>query len=150
MANSRGIKAYYWALLARRALCCSSQSTLSFLGSSLTHGAESCEALNQTSETQIPFFLHNLFLMRLQKMSQEKESESEVTQPCPTLCNPMDCSLPGSLVHGTFQARIPEWAAISFSRGSSQPRDWTRVSCIAGRRFTVWATREVCLKRGGL
>ena len=47
------------------------------------------------------------------------ESESEVTQPCPTLCDPMDGSLPGSSVHGIFQARILEWAAISFSRDQS-------------------------------
>ena len=58
------------------------------------------------------------------------------------LCDPMDCSLPGSSVHGILQARILEWVAISFSRGSSQPRDQTRISCIAGRFFTVWATRE--------
>ena len=54
----------------------------------------------------------------------------------------MDSSLPGSAFHGIFQARILEWAAISFSRGSSQPRDQTQVSCIADRRFTVWATKE--------
>ena len=47
--------------------------------------------------------------------------ESEVTQLCPTLCDPMDCSLPGSSVHGIFQARILEWVATSFSRGSSRP-----------------------------
>ena len=46
------------------------------------------------------------------------------------------------LAHGLFQARILEWVAIPFSRGSSQPRDWTQVSCIAGRFFTCWATRE--------
>ena len=68
--------------------------------------------------------------------------ESEVAQSCPTLCDPMDCSLPGSSVHGTFQARILEWAAISFSKESSQPRDRTQASCIVGRRFTVWAIRE--------
>ena len=61
---------------------------------------------------------------------------------CPTLCDPMDCSLPGSSVHGIFQARILEWVAISFSRGSSQPRDQTQVSHNAGRLFTIWATRE--------
>ena len=70
------------------------------------------------------------------------EIESEVAQSCLTLCDPMDCSPPGSSVHGILQARVPEWVAISFSRGSSQPRDWTQVSCTAGRRFTVWATRE--------
>ena len=68
---------------------------------------------------------------------------SEVTQLCPILCNPMDCSLTGSSVHGIFQARILEWGAISFSRGSSRPRDQTWVSCIVGSRFTIWATREV-------
>ena len=70
------------------------------------------------------------------------KSEGEVAQSCPTLCNPMDCSLPGSSVHGIFQARILEWIAISFSR-SSRPRDWTQVSSFVGRCFTVWATREV-------
>ena len=53
------------------------------------------------------------------------ESESEVTQSYLTLCSPMDCSLPGSSIHGIFQARILEWVAISFSRGSSPLRDWT-------------------------
>ena len=61
---------------------------------------------------------------------------------CLTLCNPMDCSPPGSSVNGIFQAKILEWVAISFSRGSSRPRNQTQVSCIAGRRFTIWATRE--------
>ena len=65
------------------------------------------------------------------------ESESEVAQSCPTLCDPMDCSLPGSSVHGIFQARVLEWIAISFSRGSSQPKDRTQVSRIVDRRFTV-------------
>ena len=54
-----------------------------------------------------------------------------------TLCNPMDCSPPGSSVHGIFQTRVLEWVAISFSRGSSQPRDRTQVSHTAGRCFTV-------------
>ena len=67
---------------------------------------------------------------------------SSVAQSCPTLCDPMDCSLPGSSVHGIFQARGLEWVAISFSRGSSLPRDRIQVFSIADRRFTVWATRE--------
>ena len=70
------------------------------------------------------------------------KSESEVTQSCLTLYDPVDCSPPSSSVHGLFQAGILEWVAISFSRGSSQPRDWTQVSRIAGRRFNLWATRE--------
>ena len=69
-------------------------------------------------------------------------SESEVAQLCPTLCDSVDCSPPGSSVHGILQARILEWVAISFARGSSQPRDQTQVSCIAGRRFILWATKE--------
>ena len=71
----------------------------------------------------------------------ERKKESEVAQSCPTLCDPMDYSLPGSSFHGIFQARILDWVAISFSR-SSRPRDWIRVSRIVGRRFTVGATRE--------
>ena len=67
---------------------------------------------------------------------------SEVAQSCPTLCNPMNCSLPGFSIYGIFQARVLEWVAISFSRGSSQPREQTWASCIAGRLFTNWATRE--------
>ena len=105
-----------------------------------------------------------------------------ITQSCPTLCDPMDCNLPGCSVHwdppgkntlvgyhpllqGTFQTqglnlgllhcswilyhlshqgspRILEWVAYAFSRGTSQPRNWTAVACIAGRFFTSWATRE--------
>ena len=65
-----------------------------------------------------------------------------VAQACLTLCDPTDCSPPSSSVHGILQARTPEWVAIPFSRGSSWPRDWSQVSCTAGRFFTVWATRE--------
>ena len=74
--------------------------------------------------------------------------ESEVVQSCPTLCYSMDCTLPGSSVHGIFQARVLEWVAISFSRGSSRPRDQSQVSHIVGRHFTVWATREAKKKAG--
>ena len=59
-----------------------------------------------------------------------------ITQLYPSLCDSMDCSLPGSSVHGILQPRILEWATISFSRGSSQPRDWAQVSCISGKCFT--------------
>ena len=67
-----------------------------------------------------------------------------VPQLCPTLCNPRDDSLPGSSVHGILQARILEWVAIPFSRGSSQIRDGTWVSCTAGRFLTIWATIQGC------
>ena len=61
----------------------------------------------------------------------------KVAQLCPTFCDPMDCRVPGIL-----QARILKWVAFPFSRGASQPRDWTQVSCIAGGFFTSWATGE--------
>ena len=80
---------------------------------------------------------------RKKRKGRKKGKEKEVAWSCLTLCDPTDCSLPGSSVHGIFQARVLEWVAISFSRGSSRPRDWTCVSCIVGRHFTVWA-KLVC------
>ena len=71
------------------------------------------------------------------------ESESEVAQSCPTFIDPKDCSLPGFSLHGILQARVLEWVAISSSRGSSWPRNRTWVSCIPGKHFNLWATREV-------
>ena len=65
-----------------------------------------------------------------------------VAQLCPTLCHPMDCSPPGFSVHGILQARILEWVAIPFSRGSSWSKDWTLVSSIAGEFFIVWVSRK--------
>ena len=65
-----------------------------------------------------------------------------VTKLCPTLCDPMNCSPPGSSVHGISQARILDWIAIHFPRRSFWPRDQTQVSCTAGRFFTIWATGE--------
>ena len=70
-----------------------------------------------------------------------------VAHSCPTLCHLMDYSPPGSSIHGILQATILEWLAIPFSRGSSQLRDQTQVSCIAGRFFTVWATREALIRK---
>ena len=58
----------------------------------------------------------------------------------------LNCSLRGSSVHGILQARILKWAAMPSSRGSSWPRDWTRVSCMAGSFFTVWATRKLYIR----
>ena len=72
-----------------------------------------------------------------------------VTQSYPTLCDPMDCSPAGSSVHGIFQARVLEWVAIAFTRGSSPPRDWTRISSvsrIAGRFFSHWAVLQRKIK----
>ena len=63
-------------------------------------------------------------------------------QLCPTLCDPVNCSLPGSSALGIFQARKLEWVAISFFRGSSQPKDWTHAFCISRQILYHWATRE--------
>ena len=64
-------------------------------------------------------------------------SEVKVAKSCPTLCDPIDYT-----VHGILQTRILEWVAFCFSRGSSQPRNWTQASCIADRFFPSWAVRE--------
>ena len=68
----------------------------------------------------------------------QTQERKKVALSCLTLCHPMNCTPPGSSVHGILQARILEWVAIPFSRGSSWPRDWTLVSSITGRFFTVW------------
>ena len=73
-----------------------------------------------------------------------------VSQLCLTLCDPMDCSPPGCSDHGILQEKILEWVDIPFSRGSSRPRDWSYVSCIAGGVFTVWSTTESLLERHAL
>ena len=73
----------------------------------------------------------------------------QVAQLCPTLCNSMDCGLPGSSVHGILQATILVWVAIPFSRGSSQPSDQTQVSLIEGGFSTIWATRGAQEYRSG-
>ena len=85
------------------------------------------------------------------RFMKKKKSENEVAQLCPTLCNHMDCSLPGFSIHGIFQARVLEWVAISFSKGSSRPRDRAQVSHIAGRCFAIWAASwkgRLCGQRG--
>ena len=78
----------------------------------------------------------NTVLYRLKEKKEKSLSHFRL------FCDPMDCSLPGSSIHGIFQAGVLEWVAISFSRGSSQPRAGTWVSCIEGRCFTIWATRD--------
>ena len=78
----------------------------------------------------------------------QRKVEVLVPQSYPTLCDPLDCSPPGSSVHGFLKARILEWIAIPFSRESSRLRDGTQVSCIAARFFTVWATSETIFFKG--
>ena len=79
------------------------------------------------------------FLLQCMKV----KSEREVTQSCRTLCDPMDCSSPGSSVHGILQGRILEWVATSFSRGSSQPRDQTQVSRVADGFFYRLSPKDI-------
>ena len=91
-------------------------------------------------------FLTSDYTTKLQSSRQykkERKKESEVAQSCPTLCDHVDCSLPGSSVHGVLQPKIVEWVAISFFRGSSRSKGRTWVTCIAGRRFTLLATKTV-------
>ena len=73
-----------------------------------------------------------------------------VTQSCPALCDPMDYSPPGSSDHGILQARLLEWVVLPFSRGSSPPRDTTRVSPVVGGFFTIWATGEATREQANL
>ena len=83
--------------------------------------------------------IHFITLSKLLSIFSEVKSVSHSDM---TLCNPMDCSLPSSLAYGNLQARILEWVSIPFFRGSSWPRDQTRVSHIAGTHFTIWVTSE--------
>ena len=87
------------------------------------------------------YCLYNRFLMMTILIS----VKVKVFQSFLTLCNPMDCNPPDSSVHGILQARLLEWVAMPSSRGSSEPRNQTQVSLIAGGFFTVWATREALL-----
>ena len=107
------------------------------------------------------------FIQRVSFSTKFNYQEAEFWNPCPTrqicitivlerkerkflkekslsrvqLWDPMNCSPPGSSILGILQARILKWVVISFSKGTSWPRDRTQVSCIAGRRFNLWATR---------
>ena len=82
---------------------------------------------------------YTLIVFAAQRSLKEVVKWVKVTQSCPTLCNPMDCSLPISSLHGILQARTREWVAIPFSRGSSQPRDWTRSPALQG----LWHYRQI-------
>ena len=93
------------------------------------HGSVPCWSKISLVLTSTIFTIYSIHFTRTYKV--------KVAQSCPTLCNPMDYT-----VHGILQARILEWVAILFSRGSSQPKDWTQVSHTAGGFLTSWATRE--------
>ena len=99
-------------------------------------------ALTQLFELAVYLFLEFLLMNRLPIGIYFCPVRVLVAQSCPILSNPMDCSPPGSSDHGISPTRILGWVAISSSRGSSQPRDQTWISCIAGRFFTIWATMK--------
>ena len=100
-----------------------------------SHEIKRCLLLGRKAMTNLDSVLKSRDITLPTKVHIVKESE--VALSCPTLGNPMDCSLPGSSIHGIFQARILEWVAISFSRGSPQPRDQTWVSRTAGSFYTI-------------
>ena len=104
--------------------------------------SSSVRRVGRNSLGLIQRFHLKLHVSQIIHLSASEVKWSEAAQSCPTLLDPMDCSPPGSSVHGILQARILEWVDISFSKGSSRPRDWTEISRIAGRRFNLWATRE--------
>ena len=94
-----------------------------------------CAHTNNSKPVYLPTWPKWNALLGKYKISKLK---LKVAQSCPTLCEPMDYT-----VHVILQVRIQEWVAFPFSRGSSQPRDQTQVSCTADRIFTSWATREL-------
>ena len=93
-------------------------------------------AISQISSLQIKSLLYKC------QLSQYTKVVCLVAQSCLTLCDPMDCSSPGSSVHGDSPGKNTGMAAMLSFRRSFQPRDWTQVSCIAGRFFTIWAISE--------
>ena len=98
--------------------------------------AQSCPTLRDPMDCSLPgSSAHGIFQARVLEWGAIAFSDL-VAQSCPTLCDLMDCSPPGPST-GILQTRIPEWIAMPSSRGSSQPRDRTQVSCIAGRFFTI-------------
>ena len=107
----------------------------------LSHVCINCLALQALDFAILKIYYASNYINSLFAVTVVKVKMS-VAQLFLTLCDPVDCSPPGSSVHGILQARILEWVAIPFSRGSSWPRNRTQVSHIAGRFFIIWATRE--------
>ena len=131
-----------WEEFSRRTIYRGMNKEFSYLGF-VTQNKDSCQGKKAT------LFLYTFFMVFVLKKVVFNDWRifslmhgSIVSQSCPTHCIPMNYSLPGSYLHGIFQARILEWVTIPFSRGSSPPGDQTQVSWIAGRFFTLWAIRE--------
>ena len=118
-------------------------------GTEIPHAAEQLNVWVPQVESPVPWWKISHDARKIPHATTKTQRSQRNTCVCVlgaqsrlTLCSSMDCSSPDSSVHGILQTRILEWVAIPFSRGSSQPRDQTPVFCIAGRFFTVWATRE--------
>ena len=107
-----------------------SRNIACFLSGSRSSDPNSGGLAQENNQKYRKIFTHRDVITVLLFIYNNNESESKVAQSCLTLCNSMDYSLPGSSIHGILQARILEWVAISFSRGSSRPRDQPRVSHI--------------------
>ena len=120
-----------WKLLLTY-ICCT-VGTLSLASEVLGHSEEAEEGIRPPSTRWWPWLPASFIL----SVFVEWKVKVKVAELCPALCDTMDY-----IVHGILQVRILEWVAFPFSRGSSHRRDWTQVSCIAGRFFTNWAIRE--------
>ena len=96
------------------------------------------KALGTDSRRETSYITHTHKISHIYMHTHTCSNSSTVSHSVMSLCDPPDCSLPGSSIHGNLQARILKWVAIPFSRWSSWPRDWTQVSPIAGRFFTNW------------
>ena len=95
----------------------------------------------------INYPVHTKSTLTMSSAHTHKKGKMVVTQSCLTLCDPMDCSPPGSSVHGILQARILEWAAISFSRGSSQPKNRTHSPALQADSLLTEPPGKPCLRR---
>ena len=109
-----------------------------------SHGQRSLPGyrIHRVAKSQTQWVTHSFTFIN-KSVTQQVMKNKNLKSKFGRFYDPMDCSPPGLSVHGILQARILEWVAIPSSRGSSQPRDWTQVSHIAGGFFTIWATKEI-------
>ena len=132
-----------WFLSCITKLSCAVLSFLVMSDSLSPHELQACQAPLSMEILQVRIM--KWVAMHSSRGSSQPKDQTQVSHIAGRLFTIWDTRefwLPGSSVHGILQARILEWVAIPFSRGSSQPRDWTQVSCIAGGFFIIWATRE--------
>ena len=139
-----------WLSLTGLVPCCFPQPPFLFF---LTHGTlVNCLPTFLSFPSGFPFFnieisLPGTFaLFHMCPDSVQKAVHAKSLELCPTLCDPMECSPPGSSIHGILQARILEWVAVPSSRGSSRCRDQTHIPCISGGFFTARPPGKSCLE----